>query len=364
MPKPTSKPNKKIYLVFTRDFDQWVQEMARNSLVLDAPKIWGRGISDQIVRFTGRTFEWYRYRSDMDSLKQFLINKPTAANIFQKMTHAEFFNSVKAIRKLIKLSPKKIQSPAEHLEKLTFLFRKMYPFYPLGIFIAGPWREDFLKIHGKNGGKILKLLFHSREQSEGLLKEVGNYLRKWLSPLLENHKYPASFIRLLSVAEIKSLINLDSLPPRSELEKRNRGYVYFKGKIFKETHFANFLKKTGTELEPPQKNDNGNTLKGNAAYIGKKVSGKAQIILNSFEANKFQKGSVLITPMTSPEYLPAIRIARAIVTDEGGLTCHAAITAREIKKPCLIGTKNATQFFKDGDMVEVDTSKGLIKKLK
>ena len=250
------------------------------------------------------------------------------------------------------------------MEKLTFLFRKMYPFYPLGIFIAGPWREDFLKIHGKDGKKIIKLLFLSREQSEGLLKEVGNYLRKWLSPLLASQNYPANFVRLLSVAEIKSLVNQGSLPSQSELEKRNRGYVYFKGKIIAETNFASFLKKYGIELETSQKNNGGNMLKGNAAYMGKKVTGKAQVILNSFEVSKFEKGSVLITPMTSPEYLPAMKIAKAIVTDEGGLTCHAAITAREIKKPCLIGTKNATKFFKDGDMVEVDTNQGIIKKLK
>jgi pyruvate,water dikinase len=53
--------------------------------------------------------------------------------------------------------------------------------------------------------------------------------------------------------------------------------------------------------------------------------------------------------------------AGAIITDEGGITCHAAIVSRELKKPCIIGTKIATQVFKDGDMVEVDAENGIVK---
>jgi len=56
--------------------------------------------------------------------------------------------------------------------------------------------------------------------------------------------------------------------------------------------------------------------------------------------------------------------AKAIITDEGGVTCHAAITARELKIPCIIGTKIATKVLKDGDRVEVDAEKGLVRKVK
>ena len=64
--------------------------------------------------------------------------------------------------------------------------------------------------------------------------------------------------------------------------------------------------------------------------------------------------------MTRPEYLPAMKKAAAFITDEGGITCHAAIIAREMKKPCIIGTKIATQVLKDGDMVEVKANHGLV----
>jgi pyruvate,water dikinase len=67
--------------------------------------------------------------------------------------------------------------------------------------------------------------------------------------------------------------------------------------------------------------------------------------------------------MTVPDFLPAMKKAAAIVTDEGGITCHAAIVARELKIPCVIGTKNATKMLKTGDLVEVDTQTGKIIKL-
>ncbi|MBI1935587.1 hypothetical protein HYS31_04040 [Candidatus Woesearchaeota archaeon] len=68
--------------------------------------------------------------------------------------------------------------------------------------------------------------------------------------------------------------------------------------------------------------------------------------------------------MTSPWYVPIMEKAAAIVTDEGGITCHAAIISREMSKPCIIGTKFATKVLKNGDLVEVDATKGIIKRIK
>ena len=68
--------------------------------------------------------------------------------------------------------------------------------------------------------------------------------------------------------------------------------------------------------------------------------------------------------MTTPEFLSAMKKVAAFVTDEGGIACHAVIVAREIKKPCIIGTKIATQVLKDGDEVEVDAEQGVVRILR
>ena len=79
---------------------------------------------------------------------------------------------------------------------------------------------------------------------------------------------------------------------------------------------------------------------------------------------KDKKDYILVTPMTRPEFVPYMQSARAIVTDEGGITCHAAIISRELNLPCIVGTKFATQIFKDGDLVEVDADKGVVRIIK
>ena len=99
------------------------------------------------------------------------------------------------------------------------------------------------------------------------------------------------------------------------------------------------------ELEEEKNTRTQTELNGMTAYPGK-VCGIARVVLKKEGIIKFQKGEILITTMTSPEFVPAMRIAKAIVTDEGGVLCHAAITAREFKIPCVIGTQNATKFFK------------------
>lgn len=100
-------------------------------------------------------------------------------------------------------------------------------------------------------------------------------------------------------------------------------------------------------------------LKGFVASRGK-VRGRAKVLESAEELSKVEDGDVLVAVMTRPDYLPAMQKAVAFVTDEGGITCHAAIVAREMKKPCIIGTKIATKTFKDGDEIEVDAEKGTV----
>jgi len=101
-------------------------------------------------------------------------------------------------------------------------------------------------------------------------------------------------------------------------------------------------------------------MKGNTAYPGL-VNGKVRLIRTIKDVKKLQKGEILVAAMTTPDMTVAIHKAAAIVTDEGGLTCHAAICSRELKIPCVIATKNATKVLKDGDLIEVDANTGIVK---
>jgi|WetSurSiteA1Bulk_404760.scaffolds.fasta_scaffold00390_3 pyruvate, water dikinase len=89
-------------------------------------------------------------------------------------------------------------------------------------------------------------------------------------------------------------------------------------------------------------------------------SGKVNIILDAKNIASFNKGAVLVTEMTTPDWVPAMKIAAAIVTNLGGKTCHAAIVSRELGVPCIVGTENATKVLKDGDSITVDGQRGLV----
>lgn len=104
-------------------------------------------------------------------------------------------------------------------------------------------------------------------------------------------------------------------------------------------------------------------LRGIGASVGRAI-GPARVILEKREFVKFKTGDVLIAENTRPDYFPIMHKASAIVTDEGGLTSHAAIVARELGIPCIVGTQHATRVFKDGDHVEVDAQKGIVRYIK
>lgn len=96
--------------------------------------------------------------------------------------------------------------------------------------------------------------------------------------------------------------------------------------------------------------------------LGEKFIGTAQIVFHPAK-EKFTKGNILVTTMTRPDFVSLIKNAAAIITDEGGITCHAAIVSRELGIPCIIGTKKATKILKSGDRVEINLSSGEIKKI-
>ena len=102
-------------------------------------------------------------------------------------------------------------------------------------------------------------------------------------------------------------------------------------------------------------------VKGIAAGKRSYGIGAAKVVLNPEEAAKLmQKGDVLVTDMTNPDYVPFMKLAGAIVTDKGGVTCHAAIVSRELGIPCVVGTSNATKLMVTGKEYTVDSRSGVI----
>jgi len=103
-------------------------------------------------------------------------------------------------------------------------------------------------------------------------------------------------------------------------------------------------------------------FKGTCAFPGK-VEGPVKILNSADDINKVQEGDILLAMTTYPAFLPAMKKAKAIVTEDGGITCHAAIVARELRIPCVVGAKQVTRLLQDGDLVNVDATNGIVIKV-
>lgn len=156
---------------------------------------------------------------------------------------------------------------------------------------------------------------------------------------------------------------IEKIPSISELNERRKFSCFIVTKDKLDLKIGKEARKFAKNLNLLEDFFHLKETKGQCAYIGK-VRGYVKIVQIPSDISKMNKGDILISQATSPDLLPAMKLAGAIVTNTGGLICHAAITSRELKLPCVVGTGNATLIFRDGDLVEVDANKGVIKKIK
>lgn len=149
-----------------------------------------------------------------------------------------------------------------------------------------------------------------------------------------------------------------------ELNRRWQGHVYHvqgkNARILTGVQAKAFLEKM--DVEKPATDADVRELFGDCACPGF-ARGTVRKIERPSDMPKMQKGDVLVAHATNPDIVPAMKLASAIITDMGGITCHAAIVSRELKIPCVIGTKVATQVLQDGKSVEVDATHGRVTKI-
>ena len=120
------------------------------------------------------------------------------------------------------------------------------------------------------------------------------------------------------------------------------------------------LIKTGEEIgEKSELEESKELIRGIGAGPGR-GSGEVRVLATPDTDNGFESGDVLVAEMTSPDWVPLMKKASAIVTDGGGMTCHAAIVSREMGLPCIVGTRNATKVLKDRMLVTVDGTHGVV----
>lgn len=190
---------------------------------------------------------------------------------------------------------------------------------------------------------------------KAVTQEADWVIEKFCQELSRRTGIDTELLRWLRALEYEDCLNgkvsVEQLKQRQQL--CFMVYALGKTELFTGAEAEQRKQKLLAEVYPHEKEE----ISGRTAYPGK-VKGMARVILHQKDFSRMQQGDILVTTMTSPEFVPLMKKAAAIVTDEGGVTCHAAVVSRELGIPCIIGTKIATRTIPDGASITVDAEKG------
>ena len=186
------------------------------------------------------------------------------------------------------------------------------------------------------------------------------HMKKWFEETASRLRISQRQFNFMLPEDLENAI-INNIVNRKELDERyNYCVVYMetgKPTVYYGEEARAYFKQFQTKI------DEGKTeLQGTCAHPGS-IRGIARIVYSTKDISKMQPGEILVASMTAPDFVPAMRKAAAIVTDDGGITCHAAIVARELGIPCVVGTKIATKVFKDGDILELHGCSGVVRKI-
>ncbi|MFH1848914.1 MAG: PEP-utilizing enzyme [archaeon] len=199
---------------------------------------------------------------------------------------------------------------------------------------------------------IQHVLYLYNEKKKRVLNRVNIYIR-----MLVEHRL--GYLRVSRLRELYQItpdefISLLQGKNVDDLKMRNKRWVY----LIRNREIVSGSRKYHSLISPKK---NG-AIQGLIASPGR-VKGRVNVILNISHIYKFRAGDILVAPFTNVNYLPIMHKAKAILTETGGVTSHAAIISRELGKPCIVGIQGLLMALKDGDRVEVDADTGVVKRV-
>jgi phosphohistidine swiveling domain-containing protein len=242
-------------------------------------------------------------------------------------------------------------------QRFTLLYQALYPAFHLAFCV-----ESLSERKDSSTQELINTLTKVRLEARQEFEKAHESSHKLFNEIAKRNKMTIEDVKWLTIDEVANLLQNKVLPTKKEIEERKFATVLLfenrKYRIFSGNEAVRFIQKETQEDEYRELD----ILKGTVVFPGNR-EGKVVLVREPQELTKMKPGRILVTRMTTPNLLPSIRLAAAIVTDEGGITCHAAILARELRIPCIVGTKYATKFLLDEDVVAIDGKTGIIKKL-
>lgn len=352
-------------IVSTKEIEEndWVQQWAGNWCPLSC-SYFGHQYTETLKQYYGKSLEHAVFisrderrnanfpKKELEEFGNYLAAKARRDKRFALGLAADLRKKTDAILGVVKKLVGKDFSWGEYEKFLSAYYEYVNPHVGVKRIV------DFLPKQLLD--ELLPVLSGARVYAEPVYKETEDFTIVLCESIGRKTGYPANILRCLMKEELENYFKTGALPARRELEKRFQACAL----VFNQGKYQLF---TGTKVDGIEnalrKHGEEGVVNGRPAYAGK-ASGRVRIVFDPSKAGNFREGEVLVTGMTRPEFLPLVKKAAAVVTDAGGMLSHAAIVARELKKVTVIGTEKATKVFKDGDLVEVDAEKGVVRKLR
>lgn len=336
---------------------QTYEKLFSRDFCLPSVEAWVRGESTNPKEWTAEKQPYLPYivTERADDTVHFYYNVQGVEwvqNLLVKRTHANitFISLIEktVLAKLSFIRPIYEKEQAIGLPQLKRFLKELEEGYP---WFEAMWWFFQMDDEGKVAGLDLENLANVRKLTDTLCNSSDTVIRKSLLKIFPQ------LGELSWVLQTKEIIT-ENIPTRKELEKREKGYFFANDRLLAGLDKSNIEKIFGVHfITEPIKNVR--QLIGSPAYKGV-VRGFVRRVMGHKQINEVEEGEILISPMTIPDFIPAIKKAAAIVTDEGGVLSHAAIIAREFKKPTVVGTTIATKRLHDRDIVEVNANEGKV----
>lgn len=300
------------------------------------------------------TVAFYVADQEFQKFGSTLAKKATKDKNFAKKLCAELKNSTDVLMPRLSKLQTKIPTWQEY-QKFLPVFERHLAYHN---FVKKT--VDFFDL--KTLDRLLPYFKDARIYSEAVYSESERFFRNIAKQIAKKEKYSADILTCLTQAEFERYLKKRTLPPKKILSDRFQSSALYFERGKENVIVGRGVGRLNVGIAK-QGRQSKNQLFGIGAYPGN-VRGTARIILNPHQPHIFNQNDILVTGMTRPEFMPYIKKASAIVTDVGGMLCHAAITARELHVPCVVGTRIATQIFNNGDRLEVNAGTGVITLIK
>ncbi len=316
----------------------------------------GIGMREHFVLYRDGVVRSYRSQRQLSKVRRYILRHPERI--------LEILKQAKMIYIRFKLFSKRLNAMSirRHPQIINDFFHNYLESWEPNFFAF--WVPQLVKRRelGKYGKEIFSTSAAVRKFLDPLVYATHFYQR-----VIELINKEQKVLQYCSSEELYAYLNGDlTLLEKKNINKRARGWLLYQKQSWY-VHGVNELRKIvrrfGFELEEDAPlNVNTTTVAGTVAYRGK-MRGTVRLLYRYEDNEKVKKGEIIVSPMTTPAFMPALIKCGGIVTDEGSITCHAAIVSRELGIPCVIGTRIATKVLKDGDKVSVDAERGVVKKI-